>query len=81
MIKWLEKIFNFFRKKDKNKLLNEGKKEKDVMQVNNAGNTNDVKKKFIESLKVDTPAKKKESNVETIICDGDGSGIDTRVYY
>ena len=51
------------------------------MQVNNAGNTNDVKKKFIESLKVDTPAKKKESNVETIICDGDGSGIDTRVYY
>ena len=33
MIKWLEKIFNFFRKKDKNKLLNEGKKENLVKEI------------------------------------------------
>lgn len=39
----------------------------------------DKKESFIESLKIDTPQKRKKKRVETLTCNGDGLGIQKKI--
>lgn len=70
MVKWLKRILNFFRKKQLPKTLNEGKNENEINQVSKE------KESFISSLKVPASSKAKKTSVETLVCYGDGTGID-----
>ncbi len=41
--------------------------------------TNEKKGEFIKSLKINTENRKKEKKVETLICEGDGLGIQKNI--
>lgn len=75
MMKWIEKILNFFRKKDTTRMLDKGKIENETIDIN------DKRKKFIDSLKTAAADIRKKSSVKTIVCHGDGTGIDTKIDY
>ncbi len=70
MFAWIKRIINFFRKKDLPKSLNEGKNEIEKNQLD------EKKTSFVNSLKVTITEKKKKPSVDTLVCYGDGTGID-----
>lgn len=41
----------------------------------------DKKKNFIESLRIDPIERRKNKKVETLVCDGDGLGIQNKLSY
>lgn len=65
---WLKELFH---KKEKTKLLEEPK------QILNK----EKKVNFIENLKVNTIEKRKKKKVETLVCTGDGLGIQNKMEY
>ncbi len=65
---WLKELF---RKKETTKLLEESK------QIVNK----EKKVSFIENLKVNTIEKRKKKKVETLVCTGDGLGIQSKMEY
>lgn len=70
-MKILEKIIvwlkEIFHKKEEPKLLEESNQEK--------------KANFIENLKVNTMEKRKKKKIETLVCEGDGLGIQKKMDY
>lgn len=64
--KFFEQIKNMFNKKENVKIL-----EEPTQQIN--------ENNFTESLKVTMQEKKQENKIETLICEGDGLGIQKKM--
>lgn len=74
-MKFLEKIKSFFKKifhKEEVKMLNKPLEEmkKDYKQKEN---------EFLKSLRVDIMPEQRKNKIETLICIGDGTGIQNKV--
>ncbi len=68
IVVWLKELFY---KKERTKLLEESK------QIPNQ----EQKVNFIENLKVNIIEKRKKKKIETLVCEGDGLGIQKKVDY
>ena len=68
IVVWLKELFY---KKERTKLLEESK------QILNQ----EEKVNFIENLKVNIIEKRKKKKIETLVCEGDGLGIQKKVDY
>ena len=65
-------IKNIFGKKEEVKQIDESKKN--IIET-------DKKKEFEELLKVDIKKKEKKNKIETMVCDGDGLGIQDNITF
>ena len=74
-MKIIEKIFEFFKR-----LFSKEEPIKMLETVENEQVENENKIKFVDSLKIKTPEKRK-TRVETLTCFGDGLGIQTKITF
>ncbi len=93
-MKWLDKILNFFRRRNKTKMLNEGAKsntssitnERFIENTSNITNDKDIEKdnkinEFKKSLKIREQEVYNNKEVETDIIVGNGLGISDKLDY
>lgn len=75
MFIWLKKFLGFFRKKELPKALDKGK------NGNLFDQSSEKKNEFLKSLKVSEKVKKEKTSVKTLVCYGDGTGVDNTVEF